>query len=226
MLHFLSILVKSGCSIRFISPTVRWSGSRSCLSHSTRNVRPRRWCFCCLVQNGTMRRSNGIFSSKRVNRSGFVLFCDPHYGKIEYEHFMARTILLIAVSIKVQWIVCTYIYIHDLHWSSFYYFRFEISFTEKYYAFPVNYVGNNKWFHVVVNYRANELRMEAYIDKIIKISTTNSDTYSFSPGNGVLQIGRRYTDRNNYYNSMWADDLLFFNTSLTQSDITAIYDMY
>ena len=113
-----------------------------------------------------------------------------------------------------------------MHSSSFYHLRYEISFIDKYFAFPVYYVGNKIWFHVVVNYRANESRMEVYYNGERRYSASGSFPNSFSPGNGIVQIGRRYTDTASRYTSMEADDLLFFNTSLTQSDITAIYDMY
>ena len=78
----------------------------------------------------------------------------------------------------------------------------------------------------MVNYKANESRMEVYYNGERRYSATRGHPFPFVPGNGIVQIGRRFTDTDSSYTSMEADDLLFFNTSLTQSDITSIYDMY
>ena len=42
---------------------------------------------------------HGLISSKHVGKSGFLMYCDHHAWEIQYEHFMARTIV---VSTKVQ----------------------------------------------------------------------------------------------------------------------------
>ena len=109
-----------------------------------------------------------------------------------------------------------------MHSSSFYHF----TFIDKFYDFPVLYVGDKKWFYVVVNYQANESRMEVYYDGEKRFIATGGHPHSFASGNDVVQIGRRYTDIDDNYSSMEADDLLSFNTSLSQSDIAAICDRY
>ena len=86
------------------------------------------------------------------------------------------------------------------------------------------------WFHLVLNYisLADGQGITIYRDGVLQGSGTSKGgtSQSYSPGDGRVVIGRRWTDRDEWYASVEVDELTFWNRTLTLQEIQAIYYMH
>ena len=84
------------------------------------------------------------------------------------------------------------------------------------------------WFHLVINYigPADGQGITIYTNGVLDGSDTEKYKYSWSPGDGRVVIGRKFTDSDTAYASVEVDELTFWNRALTPQEIQAIYNMH
>ena len=90
-------------------------------------------------------------------------------------------------------------------------------------------VSSNNWFHLVINFIGPNARegFQIYHDGInvlndtTKASNSNSRGY-IPPNNGRIVIGRYLIDHDGLYASVQVDELLFYNRTLTEPEITML----
>ena len=82
------------------------------------------------------------------------------------------------------------------------------------------------WFHVVINYIGpnNGQGIRMFIDGSELMSDTAKDAWSFSAGDGMVVVGRDYTDADKEYASVQVDELIFFNQVLSNDHINKLYN--
>ena len=90
-------------------------------------------------------------------------------------------------------------------------------------------VSSNQWFHLVINFigpNAGE-GFQIYHDGINVLNDTTKATNSNSrrylpPNNGRIVTGRYRVDLDAWYASVQVDELLFYNRTLTEPEITIL----
>ena len=112
--------------------------------------------------------------------------------------------------------IATFILIH---------FSFFFSSSDTYFYADIP-ISSNTWTHIVVNYigPTNGEGIRIYSDGVHSGIDNTTTAESCSPGNGRVVLGRVFTDDGtpDYYGGLTMDDLLFFNTTLTQQEILQI----
>ena len=80
------------------------------------------------------------------------------------------------------------------------------------------------WTPVVINYIGPEdgQGIRIYYDGVQRGSDTSMALYSRNTGEGLIVFGRRHTDSDDNYGSVQLDELIFFNATLTDSEITML----
>ena len=83
------------------------------------------------------------------------------------------------------------------------------------------------WTHIVLNYIGSNdgQGIRIYFDEVEVASDTTKDRRPYSIGDGRIVVGRQYTDRDAMYMSVQVDELIFFNQSLSNTDINALYKL-
>ena len=90
--------------------------------------------------------------------------------------------------------------------------------------FQVSVGKSNEWVHGVLNFLGpnDEEGIRIYENgKHVGNHTIITQSSSTEP-NGRIVIGRLFTEDNNFYGSVQVDELLFFNHSLTEGEITLL----
>ena len=103
-------------------------------------------------------------------------------------------------------------------------FRFSNYLTNGY--FKVTPSVPTGWTHIVMNYLGptSGQGIRIYYNGNEVASDTTKTTYSYSPGDGRIVVGRRHTDRNQNYASVQVDELIFFNQALSDNEVQLIYN--
>ena len=105
-----------------------------------------------------------------------------------------------------------------------FYFRFEVALLDRrlYTFHPVR----SGWTHIVLNYIGpnDDEGIRIYYNAEELESDITNLVVSFSAGDGRIVIGRGYTNENSNYASVNVDELLFFNRSLTPSEVTVLHN--
>ena len=88
----------------------------------------------------------------------------------------------------------------------------------------VRYLGFNRWFHSVMNFIGpnDGEGWRVYHDGIdLKHERWKQSSESY-PNNGRITIGRRYTNHDGSYVDIQVDELMFFNKTLTVTEIRTL----
>ena len=82
------------------------------------------------------------------------------------------------------------------------------------------------WFHVVLNYIGadNGEGIKMFIDGSKVTSDTTKTAHSSLAGDGMIVVGRIYTDKDQSYTSVQVDELIFFNRALTSVEVQSVYN--
>ena len=82
------------------------------------------------------------------------------------------------------------------------------------------------WTHVVLNYLGpdNVKGIRIYYDGTAMASDTTLDLESQLAGDGRVVVGRAYTDQYQRYASVQVDELMFFNQTVSASELFAFYN--
>ena len=104
-------------------------------------------------------------------------------------------------------------------------FRFRIYLLNgKFYAHVPIPIG---WTHIVLNYIGSNdgegIRI-SYDGQEVANSTTK-DEGSYPAEDSRIVVGRSFTDEDRRYASMQIDELIFFNTALSTTDIKVLYNV-
>ena len=89
-------------------------------------------------------------------------------------------------------------------------------------------VSYDEWHHFVANFigpRDGE-GIVLFLNGSLFDSTTTLKDISGPAGNGLVVIGRSYTDWDSDYSSVELDELLFFNRVLESHEIQDLYHQY
>ena len=80
------------------------------------------------------------------------------------------------------------------------------------------------WTHVVMNYIGPEdgQGIRIYVDGIETGSDVTKIGYLSQPGEGRIVVGRLHTDQNENYASVEVDELMFFNATINDSQVTML----
>ena len=83
------------------------------------------------------------------------------------------------------------------------------------------------WLHVVINFHGpnNGKGFKTYFNGNLRISDTTKSSFTTTPSNGRVVIGRFFAELDNYYTSMDVDETLFFNRTLTTQEINSLYNI-
>ena len=84
-----------------------------------------------------------------------------------------------------------------------------------------------EWTHIVLNYIGpnNGQGIQIYYNgQEVESDTIKDAARSHSAGDGRVVLGRLYTNSDDYYGSVEIDELLFFNQTLSNDDINALYN--
>ena len=92
--------------------------------------------------------------------------------------------------------------------------------------FKVNLPIQTGWTHIVLNYIGpnDGEGIRSYVNGQEVASETTKSRRSSLPGDGRIVVGRRSTDQDMYYTSVQIDELVFFNKTLSTTEITAMYN--
>ena len=84
-----------------------------------------------------------------------------------------------------------------------------------------------QWTHVVLNYFGQNggQGIQVYFDAVEVGRDTSKVSKTFSGGDGRVVLGRQKTDRDGSYASADVDELLFFNTKLSNTQAMMIKNM-
>ena len=78
------------------------------------------------------------------------------------------------------------------------------------------------WFHTVLNFMGD--RMRIYHDGVVRSTLpVDASPSSHIPGDGRIVIGRWFSELDSNYASVQVDELLFFNRTLNQTEVTALF---
>ena len=66
--------------------------------------------------------------------------------------------------------------------------------------------------------------IRGYVNGKEVVNDPTKTARSYAPGQGRIVVGRRFTDRDRLYMSMMVDELLFFNQTLSTTDIKLLYN--
>ena len=93
-------------------------------------------------------------------------------------------------------------------------------------TFLLSNASPSGWTHVVLNYIGLEdgQGIWIYYDGVQTGSDTTRNPNSYETGDGRIVIGRLYTEWDTNYASVQLDELIFFNTKLTDSEIRMLAD--
>ena len=83
---------------------------------------------------------------------------------------------------------------------------------------------SNNWTHVVLNYLGPDdgQGSKIYLNGILVASDSMKDAFSYPQGDGSVVLGRRFTHIDGYYPNADVDEILFFNQSLTDEQISQL----
>ena len=86
---------------------------------------------------------------------------------------------------------------------------------------------SEQWTHVVLNYFGpnNGQRIQVYFDGVETARDATKVSKTFSGGDGKVVLGRQKTDSDEGYASADMDELLFFNTKLSNAQVGKIINM-
>ncbi len=84
-------------------------------------------------------------------------------------------------------------------------------------------VLNGAWHHIVGTYDAVSNDMKLYVDKTV-VDETNKNFLNFG-GNSDLNVGYLYTPTDKFWYQGQIDELAFYNTALTDANISSNYDV-
>ena len=87
------------------------------------------------------------------------------------------------------------------------------------------------WTHVHVNYigpnNGQGIRLYYNGAEVTSSASKGISGSPYSPADGRMVVGKSYVDTNlDHFASLAVDELLFFNSQLTDEQITALYEMY
>ena len=82
------------------------------------------------------------------------------------------------------------------------------------------------WTHLVLNYIGPNNGIRIYENGGLVASDFNKLIVNrdYQTGNGRIVVGRKYTDSNQQYASVEIDELVYFNSYLTNGNIQSIYN--
>ena len=89
------------------------------------------------------------------------------------------------------------------------------------------YYSFNEWHHFVASFRGLELRerYSVYYDGTLQNTDYTSSDIRQTPGNGHVVVGKRWKNVDGFYTSVELDELVFFNRSLDELEIQALYQL-
>ena len=87
---------------------------------------------------------------------------------------------------------------------------------------------DKEWFHLIINYHGPSGGICIYHGNENKGCSSGEYSGSYSTGDGHVVLGRYFTDTDDaqYYASGSVDELMFFNATLSDSDIEALVNLY
>ena len=82
------------------------------------------------------------------------------------------------------------------------------------------------WFHFILNYIGpdNGEAIWMYIDGSDVGNYTSKSGGPFSAGDSRIVVGKTYTRLNGQHTSVQLDELIFFNQTLTNTEVQSIYN--
>ena len=104
------------------------------------------------------------------------------------------------------------------------FFRFAVNVLNG--EFSARFSIPTGWTHIVLNYIGpNEGEgTRVYYNAAEVASDTTKSEKTYPTGDGRIVVGRYYTDEDRYYMSMQIDELIFFNKTLSTTDIKHLYN--
>ena len=107
---------------------------------------------------------------------------------------------------------------------SFFIFRFAIRVRNGQFIIYTNMGVSEQWTHVVLNYFGlnNGQGIQVYFNGAEAGRDTTKVSKTFSGGDGRVVLGRQKTDSDGNYASVDVDELLFFNTKLSNAQVWKI----
>ena len=108
--------------------------------------------------------------------------------------------------------------------SSFYLYMEEGAFE----IFASTVISYDEWHHFVVNFIGPQDRdgVVLFLDGNLFDSDSTLNEILGPAGDGVVVIGRSYTDSDSNYCSVEVDELLFFNRVIQNYEIQALYQQH
>ena len=97
-------------------------------------------------------------------------------------------------------------------------------------SFYTNFDFPNGWFHIAVNYIGpnGDEGIKVYKNGVDETGDTKVEKgYSNPISGGRIVVGRFYTESDNVgtaYSSVWVDELIYFNSSLSHAEVVKIYE--
>ena len=103
-------------------------------------------------------------------------------------------------------------------------FRFRVYLKNR--GFVLNHSTTTGWTHIVLNYLGpNEGEgIRIYYDGEEVGTEPTKTSPILTTGIGRIVLGRYYPDEEGHYSSIQVDELLFFNTELTNAEIGLIFN--
>ena len=102
------------------------------------------------------------------------------------------------------------------HNTTLIFFRHHVELSAR--SLGVSTSKPSGWFHTIINFFGN--RFVVYHDGIEQESSFGTNATKI-PGDGRI-VGKLSTDVNGIYTSVQVDEMLFFNRSLTETEVTVL----
>ena len=111
-----------------------------------------------------------------------------------------------------------------MQFSHFVIFRFVIYVLDG--EFIADFLRPTGWTHIVLNYIGpnDGQGIRGFVNGKEVASDTTKTALSYPPGEGKIVVGRHFTDQDRLHMSMMVDELLFFNQTLSTTDIKLLYN--
>ena len=82
--------------------------------------------------------------------------------------------------------------------------------------------GSHGWFHIVLNFIGPSDGIQIYNDGVKVTNDASKRPKNYTDGDKNIVIGRRFSDLDTRYASVQVDELLFFNQTLIETEITML----
>ena len=106
------------------------------------------------------------------------------------------------------------------------YFRNDVQVKRRmFYAYVPK--TNNQWIYLVLNFIGPNGGEGIQAFKDGSLSTSHEQFWTIhGEGDGRVVVGRRYSHRNSHYAHVEMDELIFFNQTLLENDVSNLYSIY